>query len=246
MLANLKKENIGDYNRRIFQASVLKLPNELLTAAQDWTLDLSSKTKKDLILKKIGDYSIVQEYTEKGMLEFGSFVCGAASQKGYYPSDPMKENQDSFDIRITANATINHFFGVYDGHGPQGERCSRLCKEMIGDIFEEDLSNDNTQKVSLTHAHEETHRIMTNSASINAESSGTTSVVATISGSILTIAYVGDSGAIIGSKSYQRPSMFLTNPHDLSRSDEVARIERKGGLIMSTEEYDEIKGTLQK
>ena len=40
--------------------------------------------------------------------------------------------------------------------------------------------------------------------------------------------------------------MFLTNPHDLSRADEVARIERKGGLIMSTEEYDEIKGHMTK
>eukprot|EP00957_Ditylum_brightwellii_P133759 10199304-Ditylum_brightwellii.AAC.1 len=80
------------------------------------------------------------------------------------------------------------------------------------------------------NAHIETHGIMTKSAAINAELSGTTSVIASLNRSSLTIAYAGDSAAIIGSKSNRRSPMLLTNSHDLSRPDEVARIERKGGV----------------
>jgi len=83
-------------------------------------------------------------------------------------------------------------------------------------------------------------------AALNAELSGTTSVIACLNGSSLTIAYAGDSAAIIGSKSNRRTPTQLTNPHDLGRPEEVARIERKGGVVMSTEEYDKIKAHMTK
>lgn len=245
MNEKLKKENIADYNRRIHQAEVLTMNARRLSSSQ-WSIDDSFKAamKKDTILEKLNESEAVVEYTEKGIMEgFGTFVCGAASQKGYYPSDPMKENQDSFDIRIADDAQ-NYFFSVYDGHGPDGHSCSRLCKTMIGDIYEEHLSEGCTTKVSITKAHTETHDIMSKSAAINAELSGTTSVIASLKGSTLTIAYAGDSAVVIGSKSNKRSPTLLTNPHDLSRPDEVARIERKGGLVMSTEEYDKVKDHL--
>ncbi len=246
MYEELKKENIADYNRRVHQAEVLKM--DVIRLSKRWTIDESLKAamKKDTILKKLNKSELVEEYTEKGILEdFGTFVCGASSQKGYYPTNPTKENQDSFDIRI-ADGTQNHFFCVFDGHGKDGGRCSQLCKATIGDIYDEKLSEGCTTKVSIAKAHTETHDIMTKSAAINAELSGSTSVIACLNGRSLTIAYAGDSAAIIGSKSNRRTPTFLTNPHDLSRPDEAARIERKGGLIMSTEEYDEIKRHMTK
>lgn len=244
MYDKLKQENIEDYNRRIHQAEVLTMNARRLS--RRWSLRDSFKVamKKDTILEKLNESELVVEYTEKGIIEgFGMVLCGAASQKGYYPSDPMKENQDSFDIRV-ANDAQHYFFAVFDGHGPDGGRCSQLCKAMIGDIYEEHLSQGCTTKVSITKAHTDTHNIMSKSAAINAELSGTTSVTASLKGSALTIAYAGDSAAVIGSKSNKRSPMLLTNSHDLSRPDEVARIERKGGLIMSTEEYDKIKDHL--
>ena len=246
MYETLKKENVADYNRRVHQAEVLKMGAKRLSTR--WSIDESfkAKMKTNAILDKLNNSAIVEEFTEKGILEgFGTFVCGASSQKGYYPADPMKENQDSFDIRI-ADDTQNHFFGVFDGHGDDGGLCSQLCKATIGDFFEERLSEGNTTKVSITKAHIDTHDIMTTSDAINAELSGSTTVIASLKGSALTIAYVGDSAAIIGSKSNKRTPMLLTKSHDLSRPEEVARIERKGGLIMSTEEYDEIKSLMAK
>ena len=246
MYEELKKENVADYNRRVHQAEVLKMDAKRLS--ENWSIDESLKAamKKDTILKKLNESELVEEFTEKGVLQgFGTFACGACSQKGYYPANPTKENQDSFDIRV-ADDTQNHFFGVFDGHGEDGGRCSQLCKATLGDIYEEQLSEGNTTKVSISKAHTDTHVIMTKSAAINAELSGSTSVIACLKGSLLTIAYAGDSAAIIGSKSNRRTPVFLTDPHDLRRPDEVTRIERKGGLIMSTEEYDEIKGHMTK
>lgn len=242
MYEKLKKENVADYNRRVRQAEVLKMGAKRLSTR--WSIDESFKAdmKKNAILKQLNSSTTVEEFTERGILEgFGTFVCGASSQKGYYPATPMKENQDSFDIRI-ADDTQNHFFGVFDGHGDDGGLCSQLCKTTLGDIYEEQLSGGCTTKVSLTKAHTETHGIMTKSVSINAELSGSTTVIASLKGNALTIAYAGDSAAIIGSKSNKRAPMLLTKSHDLSRPGEVARIERMDGLVMSTEEYDEIKG----
>ncbi len=242
MYENLKKENVADYNRRVHQAEVLKMGAKRLS--KRWSIDESfkSKMKKDAILEKLNNSDLVEGFSEKGTLEgFGTFVCGASSQKGYYPAVPMKENQDSFDIRIEQTQSL---FGVFDGHGDDGRLCSQLCKTTIGDIYEERLSEGNTTKVAMTAAHKETHDILTKSAAINAELSGSTTVVASLKGSELTVAYAGDSAAIIGSKSNKRTPMLLTKSHDLSRPEEVARIERKGGLIMSTEEYDEIKDQL--
>ncbi len=246
MYEELKKENVADYNRRVHQAEVLKMDAKRLS--KTWTIDESLKAamKKNSILKKLNESELVEGYTEKGILQgFGTFVCGASSQKGYYSTNPMKENQDSFDIRI-ADDTQNHFFGVFDGHGKDGGRCSQLCKAKIGDIYEEQLSEGSTAMVSMTKAHTETHDIMTKSAAINAELSGSTTVIACLRGRSLTIAHAGGAEAIIGSKSNRRTPMYLTNPHDLSRPDEVARIEEKGGLVMSTEEYDDLKGQMTK
>ena len=242
MYEKLKKENVADYNRRVHQAEVLKMGAKRLSTR--WSIDESFKAemKKNAILEQLNSSAIVEGKTERGILEgFGTFVCGASSQKGYYPAAPMKENQDSFDIRV-ADDTQNHFFGVFDGHGDDGGLCSQLCKTSIGDIYEEQLSEGHTTNASITKAHTETHDIMTKSAAINAELSGSTTVTASLKGNALTIAYAGDSAAIIGSKSNKRTPMLLTKPHDLSCPEEVARIERMGGLVMSTEEYDEIKG----
>lgn len=242
MYEKLKKENVADYNRRVHQAEVLKMGAKRLS--KRWSIDESfkSKMKKDAILEQLNNSDLVEGFSEKGTLEgFGTFVCGASSQKGYYPADPMKENQDNFDIRIEQT---HNLFSVYDGHGTDGRLCSELCKTLIGDIYEERLSEGSTTKVAVTAAHKETHDILTKSAAINTELSGSTTVLASLKGSELTVAYAGDSAAIIGSKSNKRTPMLLTKSHDLTRPEEVARIERNGGLIMSTKEYDEIKDQL--
>lgn len=253
MNENLKKDNIADYNRRVHQAEVLNMDAKLLSKQWFIRASLMVTQKKKAIMQKLNEGEVIVDDTRYGILEgFGTFVCGAYSQKGYYPSNPMKENQDSFDISICDvdndddQEAQHHFFGVFDGHGVHGGRCSQLCKATISNIYEKQLAEGCTTNVALTNAHIRTHQVLTQSATVDAELSGTTTVIASLMGNKLTIAYAGDSAAVIGSKSSKRAPMLLTNPHDLSRPDEVSRIESKCGLVMSPEDYDEIKGHLVK
>ena len=58
----------------------------------------------------------------------------AASQRGYYPSDPEKRNQDAFFVATDWTGPMTHFFAVFDGHGPNqgGKRVivSHLSREL--------------------------------------------------------------------------------------------------------------------
>jgi serine/threonine protein phosphatase PrpC len=52
-----------------------------------------------------------------------------ATQRGYYPDDPHKHNQDAYSIIESFDGDSNSsFFAVYDGHGPYGDECSKFAK----------------------------------------------------------------------------------------------------------------------
>lgn len=84
MMENLKEENVDDYNRRERQAAVLKFEPVLLNP-ELWNKENSvTIAPSKAIVSHINKTDILRQYTEKGVLEgFGSFSCGAASQKGY-------------------------------------------------------------------------------------------------------------------------------------------------------------------
>ena len=53
------------------------------------------------------------------------------SQKGYYPDDPHKPNQDCYSIteRFGSRESNDAFFAVYDGHGRDGDLCSQFARD---------------------------------------------------------------------------------------------------------------------
>jgi len=54
------------------------------------------------------------------------------TQRGYYPTDPHKHNQDSHSIVNKFNGLSgDSFFAVYDGHGPHGEKCANFAKKEL-------------------------------------------------------------------------------------------------------------------
>ena len=54
------------------------------------------------------------------------------SQRGYYPEDLYKANQDAFKIvRNFNNDPSQIFFGVFDGHGVDGDQCSYYVRDNI-------------------------------------------------------------------------------------------------------------------
>ena len=51
------------------------------------------------------------------------------SQRGYYPDAIDKENQDTYSVNPSLNGDPNvHYFAVYDGHGRDGDKCSRYTR----------------------------------------------------------------------------------------------------------------------
>lgn len=67
-------------------------------------------------------------------------ICGGLrlryaflSQKGYYPDDPHKPNQDAYSIteRFGSKESNDSFFAVYDGHGRDGDLCAQFARDKM-------------------------------------------------------------------------------------------------------------------
>lgn len=58
------------------------------------------------------------------------------SQRGYYPQQINKANQDSF---LIANQIFNdfstQFYGIFDGHGETGDTCSHFVSDNLMNVF---------------------------------------------------------------------------------------------------------------
>ena len=58
-----------------------------------------------------------------------------ASQRGYYPDAPDKENQDSYSIlpqiKVKEGYGDTALFGVYDGHGTDGHLAARYVRNQV-------------------------------------------------------------------------------------------------------------------
>lgn len=67
-------------------------------------------------------------------------ICGGLrlryafmSQKGYYPDDLHKPNQDAYSIteRFGSRESNDAFFAVYDGHGRHGDLCAQFARDKM-------------------------------------------------------------------------------------------------------------------
>ena len=54
------------------------------------------------------------------------------TQRGYYPEDMSKNNQDAFKVIKNLNGNNNvAYFGVFDGHGKVGDKGSYYVRDSI-------------------------------------------------------------------------------------------------------------------
>ena len=61
--------------------------------------------------------------------DFNSYVV---CRRGYYPNSPKKANQDSFLMHENVLQSADcHLFGIFDGHGETGDRCSHYCASKV-------------------------------------------------------------------------------------------------------------------
>jgi len=92
---------------------------------------------------------------------------GWQSQRGYYPETPNKANQDACLIvkNFAKNQNIG-YFGVYDGHGGFGDKCSGFVRSKISTLLMHNIRKTSIDDPSFDkkygRAHEECNSQMHN------------------------------------------------------------------------------------
>jgi serine/threonine protein phosphatase PrpC/CRP-like cAMP-binding protein len=99
-------------------------------------------------------------------------ICGGlrlryayVSQKGYYPDDPHKANQDAYCVteRFGSRESNDAFFAVYDGHGRDGDLCAQFARDKltgylakhINRLKERETKNHTARLDSMVHRNPE-------------------------------------------------------------------------------------------
>eukprot|EP00592_Proboscia_alata_P004130 CAMPEP_0194365840 /NCGR_PEP_ID=MMETSP0174-20130528/13828_1 /TAXON_ID=216777 /ORGANISM="Proboscia alata, Strain PI-D3" /LENGTH=678 /DNA_ID=CAMNT_0039140683 /DNA_START=103 /DNA_END=2139 /DNA_ORIENTATION=- len=150
------------------------------------------------------------------------------SQRGYYPDEANKANQDAYSVNhnLCEKSNFNsHLFAVYDGHGRDGHKCAQYSRDNVPSLIERYVAqafrvrqqskgrrgaNSNSSVLSTEeiqrachNAHVECNRMMHRATDkLNDSLSGTTAISVAFHGPgpRITVSNVGDSRAILGKK----------------------------------------------
>jgi len=204
------------------------------------------------------------EYTKTATLGGIKVRYAYLSQRGYYPDDPNKANQDAYSIALNfGNQSSDAFLGVYDGHGRDGDQCAIFARKSLPEQVDKfvrrakakeaklhssslveskiELTKDQLQ-AALNKAHVECNQAMHRAQELDDSLSGTTSISMYVHGrrNRITISNVGDSRAIIGQRDGTTlKALPLSRDQTPYRRDERARIRATGARILS---LDQIEG----
>jgi len=182
------------------------------------------------------------------------------SQRGKYPDDPDKPNQDAYCIKHNfTNQMEDAFFGVFDGHGKDGHGCAQFTRTHLPALVERfiekgkakvnappnaDLHREQTH-AALTKAHIECNKHLHKNTHIDDSLSGTTAISAYIHGkrNRISIANVGDSRAVLGQEvtvqgAKSLKALPLSRDQTPYRKDERKRIRQTGARILSLDQLE--------
>ena len=179
------------------------------------------------------------------------FRYASLSQRGHYPENPNKANQDAFFCAPNFNDDPDGaFFGVFDGHGAQGDLCAQYARDKVQSLLAEyrnaakgeDGAQPEWSDAHITKAFVEANKALHEYAYADDSMSGTTAVTVYVrDGGTLVVANAGDSRIIIVSKDpgsgklSARPLSIDQTPF---RKDERERCKRSGARVMTMDQLD--------
>ncbi|CAL1411615.1 unnamed protein product [Linum trigynum] len=164
------------------------------------------------------------------------------TQRGYYPDQPDKENEDSFVIKtqLQGNPDI-HFFGVFDGHGQFGAKCSNFVKNRLVEILANDPTLSDDPITAYNSAFAATNSEL-HSSEIDDMMSGTTAITVLVVGDTIYVANVGDSRAVMAVKRGNRiVAEDLSCDQTPFREDECERVKKCGARVLSVDQVEGLK-----
>lgn len=162
------------------------------------------------------------------------------SQRGYYPDDLYKANQDAFKIVERFNGRDDQIFlGVFDGHGSDGHSCSYFVRDSIEAELKRQMAkypNDFERAYRLAF---ETVNLRMHDQYFDDSMSGTTAITAFFTGTTFTVANIGDSRAMVGEKKGKRVIAYsLSIDQTPYRADERERVKAAGAVVMSCDQLE--------
>ena len=120
----------------------------------------SAPKKEEGALRKVECSDAAREIIVGGLrLRYAYF-----SQKGYYPDDPHKPNQDSYKVieKFGADEANDAFFGVFDGHGRDGDLCAQFTRDHLPPCLARNIAKIKRQEVQ--NHKPQLNRLVSNSA----------------------------------------------------------------------------------
>ena len=184
------------------------------------------------------------------------------SQRGFYPEEPFKANQDAYCIHTNLiPGKDDAMFAVFDGHGKDGDGCAIFAKthlpihivKRITSITQfnqqngiVDLSKDQVQQC-LKMAHVDTNKALRADSNVDDSLSGTTAISVYFHGrrNRITVSNVGDSRAVLGqvdqndmSRNPAIKALPLSRDQTPYRKDERARIRATGARVLSLDQLE--------
>jgi len=164
------------------------------------------------------------------------------SQRGYYPEDLYKANQDAFKIVPKFNGNKGEiFFGVFDGHGVDGDSCSYFVRDNIEAELKRQIAKypddfEKAYKESFVQVNLSMH-----AQDFDDSMSGTTAIGAFFHGTDFTVANIGDSRAVVGERKGKRVIAYsLSIDQTPYRQDERERVKASGAVVMSCDQLEGI------
>lgn len=173
------------------------------------------------------------------------------TQRGYYPDDVHKENQDSYSITLNfAGQDGDALFGVYDGHGPYGDKCAQFAKKELPKALAKEIralrikkhkgmvnagkaSNEGGFKPSnwpllseeeyegaCMRAHNACNAAMRKDDKVDDTLSGTTAIICAFHAGWMTICNIGDSRAVLGHRLWGKKRRAAAQAAQSSRNEE--------------------------
>lgn len=157
--------------------------------------------------------------------------------------DATVPNQDDFLLAVRSVVQQGHvaLYGVFDGHGPTGHRCSAFVRSFLPECIFSDAELFSKPKSVLRRAFAKTQQALLEQP-FNVQVSGTTATLVLIidgracGGSIRAyVAHIGDSRAVLVSRTEEHSESFvlttLTREHRPDEPEEEMRIKMHGGEV---------------
>lgn len=199
-------------------------------------MSLSSST--DANKQRRQSFSAKDEVCEGGQKQevhqaLTSMSIGIVCKKGLKPESP---NQDSFAVTLLEDKF--KLYGVFDGHGPTGHDVSNFARETVVKLFLRAPERDEDPGAAFSDAFVQTQKLLEHLAAqreIDCSMSGTTCTMCyhDLVKKKLTIAYCGDSRAVVAEKKGGKWNVALgTEDHKPNLPNEKSRIEKAGGRVV--------------